>query len=166
LDDGTAIGDAIGTAVNRLHGAPSPSQVLNLLTDGQNNRGIVDPVTAARAALTYHVKIYTIGVGTRGMARVPVGIGPQGKEQFAMQKVLVDDTLLTQVATFTGGRYFRATNAAALRAIYHQIDTLEKTKNTTKVPVHYADLFQWTLGGAVLLLLLELIIAAVRGPLP
>jgi Ca-activated chloride channel family protein len=166
LDDGTAIGDAIGTAVNRLRDAPGPSRVLILMTDGQSNRGLIDPLTAARAALTYHVKIYTIGVGTRGMAPFPSGVGPDGTVHFTMQKVAVDDTLLQHVAAMTGGQYFRATDAATLHAIYQQINQLEKTTIHTTTPVQYAELFRWSLGSAVFLFLLELSIAAVRAPLP
>lgn len=165
LDDGTAIGDAVATAANRLRTAPGKSRVMIVMTDGQNNRGTVDPLTAARAALTYGIRIYTIGIGTRGMAPFPQ-VGPDGKQHLVMQKVDVDDTLLTKMAEMSGGQYFRATDAETLKDIYGQIDKLEKTKITAKAPMHYAELFRWSLGSAIVLLLLEMAVAAVRAPLP
>ncbi|MBK8249789.1 MAG: VWA domain-containing protein [Gemmatimonadetes bacterium] len=165
LEDGTAIGTAIATAANRLRGAPGRSRVIVLLTDGVNNRGAIDPRTAAQAAAAFGVKIYTIGVGTEGMAPVPVGRGVFGL-RYENRPVEIDDQLLTEVAERTGGRYFRARDAAALDRITLEIDQLERTPVRTRVFTRYAELFRWPLGLAMLALMLELGLAAWRGPLP
>lgn len=165
LEDGTAIGTAIATAANRLRGAPGRSRVIVLLTDGVNNRGTIDPRTAAQAAAAIGVKIYTIGVGTEGMAPVPVGRGVFGL-RYENRPVEIDDALLTEVAQKTGGRYFRARDAAALARITGEIDQLERTPVRTRVFTRYAELFRWPLGLALLALALELGLAAWRGPLP
>jgi Ca-activated chloride channel family protein len=166
LNDGTAIGDGIATAANRLRNAPGKSRVMILLTDGVNNRGTIDPLTAARAAGTYGIKVYTIGVGTKGMAQVPVGMDPEGTLRFAWQPVQIDEALLTQVSQITRGRYFRATDAAALDRVYQQINMLERSTIHATTYVRYTELFRWPLGAALLLLLLELTLSAVRAPLP
>ncbi len=127
LEDGTAIGTAIATAANRLRGAQSASKVIVLLTDGENNRGRVDPRTAADAAAPFGIRIYTIGVGTEGEARLPIGRGPDGRIRYQTMPVKIDEDLLRDVAQSTGGRYFRATDAEALTRIFQQIDQLEKT---------------------------------------
>ncbi len=127
LDDGTAIGTAIAIATNRLRRAPGRSRVAVLLTDGENNRGRVDPRTAAIVAHEFGVRLYTIGVGTQGEARLPIGRGPQGQLRYQTMPVRIDEELLQDVAEITGGRYFRATDTAALRRIFEQIDRLEKT---------------------------------------
>jgi len=127
LEDGTAIGTAIATAANRLRHAPGESRVMILMTDGENNRGQIDPVTAARAAAAFDIKIYAIGVGTDGVAPIPVARGLLGGYQYAMLPVHIDEDLLRVVTDLTGGQYFRATNAAALDSIYHEIDQLETT---------------------------------------
>jgi Ca-activated chloride channel homolog len=126
LDDGTAIGTAIAIAANRLRRAEGTSKVVVLLTDGENNRGRVDPRTAAAAAKEFGVRIYTIGVGTQGEARLPTGRGPGGQLRYQMMPVRLDEPLLRDVAEGTGGRYFRATDGAALSRIFEQIDHLEK----------------------------------------
>jgi Ca-activated chloride channel family protein len=126
LDDGTAIGTAIAIAANRLRRAEGASKVVVLLTDGENNRGRVDPRTAAAAAREFGVRIYTIGVGTQGEARLPIGRGPGGQLRYQMMPVRLDEPLLRDVAETTGGRYFRATDAAVLTRIFEQIDQLEK----------------------------------------
>lgn len=127
LEDGTAIGTAIATAANRLRGAPGKSRVMVLLTDGVNNRGRIDPRTAADAAAQFGIKIYTVGVGTEGEARLPIGRGADGQIRYQMMPVQIDEDLLRDVAHSTGGRYFRATDAQALIRIFQQIDQLEKT---------------------------------------
>lgn len=165
LEDGTAIGNAIATAANRLRGAPGKSRVMILLTDGVNNRGDIDPRTAAQAAAAFGIKIYSIGVGTEGMAPVPVGRGLYGL-RYENQPVQIDEALLSQISQSTGGRYFRARDAAALHRIYEQIDALERTPVQTTTYVRYTELFRWPLGVAVLALLLELGLAAVRAPVP
>ncbi len=165
LDDGTAIGTAIATAANRLRGAPGRSKVIVLLTDGVNNRGSIDPRTAAQAAAAIGVKIYAIGVGTEGMAPVPVGRGVFGL-RYENRPVEIDDALLTEVAQRTGGKYFRARDAEALDRITSEIDRLERTPVRVKVYTRYTELFRWPLALALLALVLELGLAAWRGPVP
>lgn len=165
LDDGTAIGTAIATAANRLKDAPGKSRVLILLTDGVNNRGSIDPRTAAKAAAQFGIRIYGIGVGTEGMAPVPVGRGLFGL-RYEMQRVEIDDALLTDVARATGGRYFRARDPVALQRITEQIDALERTPVRSRTYVRYTELFRWPLGLMVVALTLELLALAWKGPLP
>ena len=117
LEDGTAIGTAIATAANRLRRAPGRSRVIVLLTDGENNRGTVDPRTAAAAAASFGIRVYTIGVGTEGEAPVPTGQGLQGL-RYQMMPVRIDEVLLRDVAATTGGRYFRAQDAASLGRVF------------------------------------------------
>ncbi len=136
LEDGTAIGTAIATAANRLRRAPGKSLVMILMTDGENNRGQIDPVTAARAAAAFDIKIYTIGVGSEGVAPVPVASGPFGI-QYANLPVHIDERLLREIADLTNGRYFRATNEAGLDSIYDEIDRLEKSTVQVRRYVNY-----------------------------
>jgi Ca-activated chloride channel family protein len=165
LEDGTAIGTAIVTAANRLRDAPGRSRVMVLLTDGENNRGAVDPRTAAKAAAAFNIRIYTIGVGTVGMAPVPVGMGVFGL-RFENRPVKIDEPLMTEVATTTGGRYFRARDGQALERILQQINTLEREPVQTRSYVRYTELFRWPLTLAILALAAELLLTAWRGPLP
>lgn len=165
LEDGTAIGTAIATAANRLRDAPGKSKVLILLTDGVNNRGAIDPRTAAQAAAAVGVKIYTIGVGSEGMAPVPVGRGLMGL-RYEYRPVEIDESLLQDVARTTGGRYFRAVDAEALENIYHQIDQLEREPVQARTYVRYTELFRWPLAAALAALALEALLLAWRGPLP
>jgi Ca-activated chloride channel family protein len=143
LEDGTAIGTGIATGANRLRRAPGATKVMIVMTDGENNRGEIDPLTAARAASAYGIKIYTIGVGTEGVAPIPIASGPFGV-QYANLPVHIDDELLTRIAEHTGGRYFRATSAEALDSVYQQIDQLEKSKvrvsRYTEYTPHYMPL--------------------------
>jgi Ca-activated chloride channel family protein len=136
-----------------------------LLTDGENNRGAIDPRTAARAAAAYGIRIYAIGVGTEGMAPVPVGRGVYGL-RYENRPVRIDEALLTEVARVTGGRYFRARDARALREIYAQIDRLERTPVRATTYVRFTEEYRWPLGLAMLALVLELTLLAWRGPLP
>ena len=165
LEDGTAIGTAIATAANRLKDAPGKSRVMVLLTDGVNNRGSIDPRTAAKAAAQFGIRIYGIGVGTEGMAPVPVGRGLFGL-RYEMQRVEIDDALLTDVATATGGRYFRARDPAALERITQQIDALERSPVRSRTYVRYTELFRWPLGLMLAALAAELVLLAWKGPLP
>src|SRR6476620_162805 len=148
LEDGTAIGTAIATAANRLRDAPGRSRVMILLTDGENNRGAVDPRTAAKAAAAFNIRIYTIGVGTEGMAPVPVGQGVFGL-RYENRLVRIDEPLLTDIAATTGGRYFRARDAAALQRIYEQINQLEREPVQTRSYVRFTELFRWPLAVAL-----------------
>ena len=136
LEDGTAIGTAIATAANRLRRVDGKSRVILLVTDGENNRGEIDPLTAARAASAYGIKIYTIGIGTEGVARVPVARGPFGV-QYATLPVHIDEALLTQIAQLSGGRYYRAQTREALQRIYGEIDQLEKSTVRVRRYVDY-----------------------------
>ncbi|HXD47291.1 MAG TPA: VWA domain-containing protein [Gemmatimonadaceae bacterium] len=165
LEDGTAIGTAIATAANRLRNAPGRSRVMILLTDGENNRGSIDPRTAAKAAAVFGIKIYTVGVGTEGMAPVPVGRGLFGL-RYENRLVRIDEPLLSDIAKTTGGRYYRARDAAALQRIYQEINQLEREPVRTRSYVRYTELFRWPLYLGALLLVTELLLAARRGPLP
>ena len=152
LDDGTAIGTAIATAANRLRRVPGESRVMIVMTDGENNRGEIDPLTAARAAAAYGIRIYTIGVGSEGVAPIPVATGPFGV-QYANLPVHIDEELLRDIANVSGGRYFRATHEAALDSIYGQIDRLERTSVEVSRYVNYTprDLPFIVLGALLLL---------------
>jgi Ca-activated chloride channel homolog len=165
LEDGTAIGTAIATATNRLRDAPGRSKVLILLTDGENNRGAIDPRTAAQAAATVGVRIYTIGAGTQGMAPYPVGRGLMGI-RYEYRPVEIDEELLKDVARTTGGQYFRAVDAAALQGIYQKIDLLEREPVRARTYVRFAEEYRWPLGAALLALALEVTLLWWRGPLP
>jgi Ca-activated chloride channel family protein len=126
IDDGTAIGDGLATAVNRLKDSQAISRVIILLTDGENNMGVLDPASAAEIARVFGIRIYTIGVGTRGMAPYPFQT-PFGR-QYQNVEVKIDEELLTQVADMTGGKYYRATNNKKLEEIYDEIDQMEKSR--------------------------------------
>ena len=154
LEDGTAIGMGLATAVNRLAESEAKSRVIILMTDGENNRGMIDPMTAAQLAVTYGLRVYTVALGTNGTAPTPVAINPLTRE-FIFQNVPVriDEPLLKDIARATGGQYFRATNNEALAAIYAEIDTLEKTKLQELKFYSYEEYFRtWLLWGAVFLL--------------
>lgn|SRR5690606_8360201 len=167
LEDGTAIGTAIATAANRLRQAPGESRVMILMTDGENNRGEIDPVTAAKAAAAFGIRIYTIGVGSEGVAPVPIARGLLGGYQYANLPVRIDEELLQEVANETGGRYFRATNEAALDSIYRQIDALERTAVDVRRYVEYTPrAFPFILLGALLLGAEWLILASRWGRVP
>jgi len=127
IEDGTAIGHGIATAVSRLKDSNAKSKVIILLTDGTNNRGEIAPITAAEIAKAFGIRVYTIAVGTIGEAPYPVQL-PSGGVKIGTQKVEIDEKILTQIAQVTGGLYFRATNNSALREIYQEIDQMEKTK--------------------------------------
>ena len=166
LEDGTAIGTAIATAANRLRDAPGKSRVMIVVTDGVNNRSVVDPVVAARAAAVYGIKIYGIGVGSVGMAPVPVGRNAAGGLNFQYQPVQIDEALLTNIAKMTGGRYFRARDAASLQTIYAFIDRMERAPVQSTTTVRYRELYRWPLTIGILLLFAELALIAWKAPLP
>ncbi|MFV9483649.1 vWA domain-containing protein [Christiangramia sp. ASW11-125] len=128
LENGTAIGSGLATAVNRIKDSDAESKVIILLTDGVNNSGFIDPNTASELALEFGIRVYTIGVGSNGMALSPTAILPNGRFQYGNVPVEIDEELLTQIASTTGGKYFRATDNEKLEAIYEEIDALEKTE--------------------------------------
>ena len=128
IEDGTAIGMGLATAVNRLKDSRAKSKVIILLTDGVNNSGFIDPKIASELALEYEIKTYTIGLGSNGMARAPIGILPNGNFQYGMTKVEIDEKLLKSISSVTGGQYFRATDNEKLAQIYSSINKLEKTE--------------------------------------
>ena len=128
LEGGTAIGMGLSTAVNRLVESPAKSKVIILLTDGENNGGMVDPVQAAELAASLGIKVYTIGLGTNGMASTPVMKDPRGNLIYQPRPVTIDEELLQRIASITGGQYFRATDNESLVQIYESIDQLEKSE--------------------------------------
>ncbi len=160
VEDGTAIGTAIATAANRLRRAPGTSKVIVLLTDGENTRGMLDPRTAAEAAVAVGVKIYTIGVGTEGEAPMPIGRGPEGQIRYQTLPVRLDEVLLEDVARITGGRYFRATDPQALSRIFSQIDQLERTRVVITRYSQFDDAYRAPLLAGIVALAVELLLAA------
>ena len=128
IEDGTAIGMGLATSVNRLKDSRAKSKVIILLTDGVNNSGFIDPKIASELAVEYEIKTYTIGLGSNGTARAPIGLLPNGKFQYGMTKVEIDEELLKTIAEKTGGLYFRATDNKKLEEIYEEINKLEKTE--------------------------------------
>ena len=153
VEDGTAIGMAIAQGVNRLKDSKAKSKVMILLTDGVNNRGEIDPLTAAQIAQTFGIRIYTVGVGTVGEAPYPVQT-PFGI-RYQNIPVEVDEKTLQQIASTTDGRYFRATNNRTLKEIYAEIDKLEKTRVEVKAYRSYTELYSNWAGIGLLALLVE-----------
>ena len=151
--DGTAIGSALTTALNRLREIKSKSKIVILMTDGQNNAGKVPPLTAAEAAETLAVKVYTVGVGTRGMAPIPY-LDPFGRKQYAQQPVDIDEATLQQISGRTGGKYYRADKTETLRSIYG----LEKTEVVVKKYQRYRETFAFAALPGLVVLLLEVIL--------
>lgn len=154
ITGGTAVGMGLATAVNRLRESTGKSKVVILLTDGMNNAGTIQPLDAAQIAGALGIRVYTIGVGTRGKALSPVAIYPNGQYKYDYVDVDLDEPMLKQMATMTGGRYFRATDEKKLRAIYQEIDRLEKTR--VKVTEHSSrteEYFKPLLAGCSLLFL-------------
>lgn len=145
LSDGTAIGMGLATAVNRIKDSEAESKVIILLTDGVNNVGYIDPNTATEIAVEYGIKVYTIGVGSMGMALSPVGRTRNGEYQFARTRVEIDDKLLQQIAERTGGEYYRAINEDELQRIYAKIDELEKTEMEVTVIRKEKEYFRYIL---------------------
>ena len=160
-EDGTAIGDAIVMGLDTVRNAQDSNQVMILLTDGSNNSGDTDPRQAAQVASALGVKIYTIGAGTKGWAMMPVRARDGGIELRSTQ-VFIDDYTLETIATLTGGQYFRATDAEALREIYAEIDRLEKTTNVAESYQRYAEGFPIFLFVGLALLLVEVTLANTR----
>lgn len=145
IEDGTAIGNGLATAINRLRESDAKSKVIILLTDGVNNRGSITPMTAAEIAKAQGMRVYTIGVGTEGMAPYPA-LDMFGQMTFVQQKVEIDEKTLTTIAEMTGGRYFRATDKEKLKAIYDEINRMERSKVEVSEHVTYHELFvKWVL---------------------
>ena len=158
IEDGTAIGNGLATAINRLRESEAKSKVIILLTDGVNNRGEIAPLTAAEIAKAQGIRVYMIGVGTEGMAPYPA-IDMFGNITFVNQKVEIDEKTLTAISDMTGGKYFRATDKAKLKAIYDEINQLEKSKVEVTEHVSYHELYlAWVLA-ALGLLLAEFLLA-------
>ena len=152
IEDGTAIGMGLATAVDRLKDSKAKSKVIILLTDGVNNTGIIAPLTAADIAKAFNIRVYTIGIGTKGMAPVPV-MTPYGK-QYMNMKVEIDEDVLKKIASITGGQYFRATSNKALENIYKEIDKLEKTKIDESIFSRKSELYYpFALAAAIFFLL-------------
>lgn len=154
VEDGTAIGMGLATSVNRLRDSKAESKVVILLTDGVNNSGFIDPITAAETAREYDIKVYTIGVGTKGVAPYPA------RDRFnrvVLQnvEVQIDEELLKRIADLTGGQYFRATDNSSLRSIYAEIDKMEKTEVEITTINRYAELFHPFAWMAIIFLVLH-----------
>lgn len=141
IEDGTAIGMGLATSVQRLKELSSKSKVVILMTDGVNNRGLIDPMTASDIAMQFKVRVYTIGIGTNGKAMTPVAMTPGGELIFDYADVQIDEPLLKDIAKKTGGQYFRATDNKRLKEIYAQIDKLEKTKIEVSAYEHKTEKF-------------------------
>lgn len=157
LSQGTAIGMGLSTSVIRLKDSDAESRVVILLTDGVNNSGSIDPMTAAQAAKQFGIRVYTIGVGRNGLAPFPMQ-DFLGNTRVQQQEVRLDEELLKEIAAYTGGKYFQATNNEALGAVYAEIDELEKTRiEVTKVS-RRQEAFHWFLIAGALLFLLELLL--------
>lgn len=157
----TAIGSGLSTAVNRIRELKSKSKIVILMTDGQNNAGTIAPLTAAEAAESLKVKVYTIGVGTHGFARTPVQRNQfTGEMIYQMQPVDIDEVTLQKIADKTGGKYYRADNAEKFKAIYDEIDKLERTEETIQKYSQFDELFALALFPGLALLLLEIILAS------
>ncbi len=154
LEDGTAIGDGITTAINRIKDGKAVSKSIILLTDGTNNTGVVAPFTAAQVAQKYGIKIYTIGVGSNGSAPYPVAIDMMGNIQYQTLPVVIDEPTLRKIAQTTGGKYFRATNKNVLHDVFVEIDRLEKTHMDVQRFTHTEDNYlPWALALMTLLLI-------------
>ena len=158
IEDGTAVGMGLATAVKRLQASDAESKVVILLTDGRNNRGEIGPLTAAQMAEALGVRVYTIGAGSRGTARVPVD-DPFGGRVYATMRVDIDEESLQQIAEVTGGRYFRATDTESLAAIYEEIDALERTEIEVENFTRYEERFPLLLGFGLLLIVAEAALA-------
>ena len=160
IDDGTAIGNGLATAINRLRESSSKSKVVVLLTDGVNNSGSMSPLMAADIAKNMGIKVYTIGVGRRGQAPTPV-MDAFGNVGLAMMNVEIDEELLREISSLTGGKYFRAENAEALTKIYDEIDQMEKSKVEINDYISYEELYLGWLIWGLILLIAELLISRV-----
>lgn len=158
IEDGTAIGMGLATAVNRLKESKAKSRVIILLTDGVNNSGFIDPQTAAEMAAEYGIKVYTIGIGTNGQALSPYALNPDGSIMYRMQQVVIDEALMKKIAKTTEGRYFRATDNKKLEEIYNEINKMETTEIEEFKYTQVDEKFRILVIIAGLLLLLEFVL--------
>lgn len=156
IEDGTAVGMGIANAVTRLKDSKAKSKVIILLTDGTNNRGDISPLTAAEIAKSFGIRVYTIGVGTNGMAPYPYPVA--GRVQYVNMQVEIDEKTLTQIAGITEGNYFRATSNTKLKEVYEEIDKLEKTKLSVKEFSKREEEYQWFALAAFVCVLLEVLL--------
>lgn len=156
IDDGTAIGDGLATAINRVKDTKTKSKVIILITDGVNNMGAIDPITAASIAKEYNIRIYTIGIGKKGHAPYPY-YTPFGK-QYQNVEVKIDEELLKEVATTTGGQYFRSTKNSSLEEIFKEIDKMEKTKIDVSLYKHTKDVGGNFILAVLIILVLEMLL--------
>jgi len=155
----TAIGSAIASSVGRLKNSDAKSKIMILLTDGTNNAGKISPMKAAEIAKAFDIKIYTIGAGTKGLAPVPRGRNIRGQMMYVNQRVDIDEKTLGEIASITGGKYFRATDTESLRGIYKEIDSLEKIKIEEQGYKEYKELFSYFLIAALAMFCLEVVLA-------
>ncbi|MBO4772816.1 MAG: VWA domain-containing protein, partial [Bacteroidales bacterium] len=162
INDGTALGMGLANAVARIKDSDAKSKVIILLTDGVNNLGEIEPLSAAEIAATYGIRVYTIGVGTTGTAPYPT-IDQWGRKVYQQMPVDIDEATLQQIAKITDGKYFRATNNQALKNVYEQIDKLEKTKMMSMTISHAEDLFHPFLLWALILMVLNVLIRMTVG---
>ena len=158
IEGGTAIGMGLATSVNRLKDSKAISKIIILLTDGVNNSGFIDPKIASELAVEYGIKVYTIGLGTNGMALSPYSILPNGKFQYRRVKVEIDEELLNEIADVTGGTYFRATDNKELKEIYNEINKLEKTEIEEIKYTTYDEKYRPLILFALCLLLIEVLL--------
>jgi len=156
-ESSTAIGSALGTAINRLRELKSKSKIVILMTDGENNAGKVAPLTVAEAAQALGIKVYTIGVGMRGQAPMPV-FWNKRRVGTRMEPVDIDEDTLQQIAKMTGGKHYRADNTERFQAIYAEIDKLEKSEAEVKKYAQHRELFAWAISPGLGLLLLEILL--------
>ncbi len=161
IEDGTAVGSAIASAVTRLKDSPSKSKVIVLLTDGVDNASKIDPITAAQIAKTFGIKIYTVGAGTRGPVPYPA-VDMFGNQVLRRVQIDVDDALLQQIADTCGGRYFRATDTESLQQTYDEIDRLETTEREVEQYLEHRELFAYCVLPALALVLTETILSQTR----
>src|SRR5690554_478232 len=152
IEGGTAIGSGLATAINRLKDSRAKSKVIILLTDGVNNSGFIDPRIASELAVEFGIKVYTIGIGTNGMAMSPIAIRPNSSFQYGNVQVEIDEQLMKDIAQKTGGKYFRATDNKKLESIYEEINKLEKTDIEEFKYTHYDEKFRpWVILGLALI---------------
>jgi Ca-activated chloride channel family protein len=156
--DGTSIGSGLVAAVNRLREVKSKSKIVVLMTDGQNTGGEVTPISAANASEALGIKVYTIGVGTRGLAPYPAAVNRMGQKVYKQMQVNIDEDTLKEIAERTAGKYFRADSTDTLRKVYDEIDELEKTKVVIKKSQQIEELLHWPILAGLFLLLVEIVL--------